>query len=93
MLRASLYGKRDGKQKSLLVLGLTDENMERLKGGEPISLSDEDVRAVMSKGQPRLGVLIMYGATAADLKAQLLKAGLVSENTEERFEGFDKGGE
>lgn len=57
-------GSRDGRP--VLLLGLEEENLDRLRKGQPI------LRDLTTIGRPDLGeVMIVWGKTAADIEAQL----------------------
>lgn len=63
MLKARL---RTETGESLIVLGLEDGNIERLKIGEPIMFSLEELGF-----EPPINVVIMVGRDNAAIKAQL----------------------
>jgi hypothetical protein len=55
---------------NLLVLGLSDENLTRLRAGEPILFPGEDV------GLPGLRIAIMWGETERAMEQDLLAIGI-----------------
>lgn len=57
---------KDGKP--ALVLGFTEENIERLKAGQPVRVPRE---AMDATGFSDIEVCIVYGETQADVMAQL----------------------
>lgn len=65
-----------------LLLGLTEENVKRLKANEPIINNHT--------GQD---IYIMYGKTEFDIVNGLKKAGLINESTQKSFYGMVKDGE
>lgn len=57
---------RDENDRPLLVLGLEEGNLERLRKGQPI------FRDMAEFGRPDLGtLLIVWGPTATDIEAEL----------------------
>lgn len=71
MIRAVMIGKTG----PILLLGITDENITRLKAGMPI---DVDVDAIMSKLPPvKLSrVVIAHGARHVDVVQDMERGGL-----------------
>lgn len=57
----------NGKDRTMVGLGLSDENIERLKKGDPIFFKGEEV------GFEGVDFLIMHGATEAKIKDDLKK--------------------
>lgn len=62
-------------------LGLSDENVRRLTGGEPIMLNLKEL------GLSNIDLFIFHGATEADMRGDLIKHGFITEDTEQRIEG------
>jgi hypothetical protein len=60
--------KKDGSK--LLLLGLEDENIRRLKEGQPISVQGEPL------GLPGIEVVLLHGPTAQDIVAKFEAAGI-----------------
>lgn len=57
---------RDERDRPILIIGLEEGNIERLKEGKPI------LRDLAEFGVPHLGqVLIVWGQTAADIEREL----------------------
>lgn len=83
------FSARTDDGRLLIGLGLSAENVRRLKVGKPITFplaSTLPTEAVTSNEVKRLGdihILIIYGETEADLKGQL--APLLGPGTEERY--------
>lgn len=62
-------------------LGLSDENVRLLTDGKPIMLNLKEL------GLSNIELFIFHGATEADMRGDLIKHGLITEDTEQRFEG------
>ncbi len=67
MIRA-VATKKDGTK--LLVLGLDDENVRRLKAGQPIRVQGDQL------GLPGIEVVLMHGPTAQDIVEKFRAAGI-----------------
>lgn len=61
------YSKDD---KLVIGLGITEENIHRLKEGMPIYISPEEVKELTGEAVDA-NILIMYGKTAEDIAMQL----------------------
>lgn len=77
MIKASIQTKTGG---TLLLLGLSDENIRRLTKDEPVLVRPEDVKTLLGNHQLE-GLVIFHGATEADIKASMVKHGLIGEET------------
>jgi hypothetical protein len=62
----------------LLLFGLSDENLRRLKLKQPISFS------LAEFGLPNLRVLIFWGATEDEMKAEIEEAAVINELRDRR---------
>lgn len=74
---------RDGNGRPLLVLGITAENVAKLKQGDPILIRSEQMGRL---GLPELSLVICYGDTEGNIIAELEAQGLTDEDTEKRIE-------
>jgi hypothetical protein len=63
-----------GKGKTLVGLGITSDNVARLKNGKPIVVTAESINLPFP-----IEIMIMYGETLEDLKKQLEP--FIGENT------------
>lgn len=68
MIRFSARGKNGN---TIVTAGITDENIRRLKLGDPIHFSLEDFGIEGSE------IIIMYGPTEDAIKQALIKGGLL----------------
>ena len=79
MLKLSGVGQRkDGRSFQLIVLGLSHENLKRLKQDKPIIVRGEEV------GLPEAEILIFSGRTEAAMMREL--ESLVGPNTTVRMD-------
>jgi hypothetical protein len=62
MIRA----KGRSKDRNVMIVGLSDENLKRLQEGQPILTEMDDV------GFPQLDLVIMHGKTEDDLREDLM---------------------
>lgn len=65
----------DRRNRPILILGLSGENVTRMVAGEPLHLDTADV------GLPQILVRIVYGGTEEDLLAQFEASGLITSDT------------
>ena len=65
----------------LLLLGLTDGNLRRLKNGQPIHI---DMKAMGMDRPGRVGII--WGPTEADIEGELRRAGVISDKTKITFD-------
>lgn len=56
-----------------LLIGLTEENLTRLKDGKPIPISATELVVL---GLPELVIGIVYGETEEELKSRIVEAGI-----------------
>lgn len=84
MIRASIVTK----QGVVLLIGLEPENLEKMAERKPLLIrrAGETGLDAILQGRPLVGVAIVTG-TKADVKAQLLEAGLFRDSTVELYEG------
>ncbi len=76
------FVSRPRKNKAPLVgLGLSEENIKRLKQGRPIRLDLKDL------GLRPTEIMIFYGATEVDMRGELIRLGLIDDKTVEHIEG------
>lgn len=75
--------------RTLLILGLEAANLERLTAGDPIVVKAEAIEELqeLAGGGAIGGIVILAGATRADIRAEFLAAGLIGDETVERAEG------
>lgn len=59
-------GERNGQP--LIIIGITEGNVERLRAGQPLLLKMENYPGVVAS------VAVFYGATIGDLQADLMDA-------------------
>jgi hypothetical protein len=64
--------------KLVIGLGITEENIHKLKEGMPIFITPEEVKE-LTGGAVDANILIMYGKTADDIAVQL--SPLISDKT------------
>jgi hypothetical protein len=74
MLKMQAKGIRNGKEVSLLILGLTHDNLEELKKGHPIAIHDA-VRDI-----PGIEIFIFSGATVQAMAHEVQE--LIGPDTE-----------
>jgi hypothetical protein len=67
------FTARSGDGRPLLMLGITDENVARLKAGKPILVKADDVAAM---GLPAIAVAIQYGATEQAILDDIMDQGV-----------------
>lgn len=63
MIKVKAKSTTDGKD--MLLLGLSDENMKRLKDGQPIKFNAKDV------GFPHMEIMIFNGRTEAEMYEEI----------------------
>jgi hypothetical protein len=63
---------RTGDGRPLLILGLTEENVTRLTGGEPVRVPAAHLRAL---GLPPVEIAITYGPDEESIAAEIRVAG------------------
>lgn len=56
---------------NMIILGLSDENLNRLKKDQPIKFNLQEL------GLPDYDVVIFNGKTEQDMKTQMIKVGLI----------------
>jgi hypothetical protein len=78
MLKLAGKGMRDGKPVRLVVLGLSHQNLKRLKAGQPIQFKGEDVEI------EGIDFLIYSGQTEQTMAREL--ADLVGPRTQTRID-------
>jgi hypothetical protein len=77
MIKARMHGP-DGK--SLLLLGLSEGNVQRLKQGHPILVLGEDI------GTPGSDYCILWGETEIDIIRELKSAGYLPPDYPETYD-------
>jgi hypothetical protein len=70
--------EREGGEQ-ILILGLSQENIDRLSKGQPMHVSREKHGDGVPDGWE---ILILYGKTEADIHRQLAEAGAIGEETQ-----------
>lgn len=73
MIKASAVGK-DGM--TVLVMGITEENIERLKQGRPMAVAPMDFGCAAVTRADRMKISILYGRTHRDIVDQFAEAGI-----------------
>lgn len=68
--------RRQRGERELLILGITEANVERLKAGQPIRVTAETHQGAIPEGWT---VGIVYGLTREEIEIQLREAGLLEE--------------
>lgn len=63
---------------SLVLLGLSRVNVERLMAGQPIRVHGDDPAI----GLPGVTIVLMYGETEDAIEAELRAAGVVNDRTQ-----------
>lgn len=74
----------------MLLLGLTQENTERLHRGEPIRFNLADIGG--PERLPSISVVIIAGKTNREILAELKKQGLVDAETQAQIGPGKRGG-
>lgn len=74
MIKATI-ADREGRPRMLL-LGLSHENLNRLRGGEPIKFNQQEVGFTDD-----VEVLIFAGKTEAEIVAEFEQRGLINDQT------------
>ena len=69
---------------SLVGLGLSEENIQRLKEGQPILIHGEEI------GLPEIKIAIMYGKTEQTLYEDLKKSGVTINHSVFSMKAFRK---
>lgn len=87
MLKASSPARQ--AEGSTLWLGLSHENLKRLRAGQPIGIPPEEIAALTADSGAISGLVIFAGPTEADLKGWLVKNGMIGPDTREEFPGID----